>query len=44
MPSGHHRVAWDGLDASGHAMGAGVYDVTFAAGGRTFHRRLVMLK
>jgi hypothetical protein len=44
VPAGHHDVWWDGLDAGGQAVPAGIYWVRFEAGARPQARPLVRLR
>jgi len=44
QPSGNHTTVWDGRDASGTRVGAGVYHVRLEALGRSESRRVVLLK
>jgi hypothetical protein len=39
---GQYEVAWDGLDAQGHALGAGVYFARLSAAGRTELRKVMI--
>jgi flagellar hook assembly protein FlgD len=41
--AGTHTVAWDGRDARGNRVAAGVYFARLEAGGETLARRLVRL-
>jgi hypothetical protein len=43
LGAGSHEARWDGADASGRAVGAGVYFVRLAAAGQAVSRRLVRL-
>jgi flagellar hook assembly protein FlgD len=43
LGAGPHEARWDGADASGRAVGAGVYFVRLAAAGQAVSRRLVRL-
>ncbi len=40
-PAGRHELAWDGLDASGHALARGLYLVRFRASGHEAVARVV---
>ena len=42
--SGSHEVAWDGLDASGRSVAAGVYCYRIEAGGWSESRRMMLVK
>jgi len=42
--AGIHRVAWDGRDGSGSAVGSGVYFVALSAGGTARRLRLVVVR
>jgi hypothetical protein len=44
LSAGVHRVTWDGRDASGRRVPAGVYEVRVSAGSVAGVRRVVMLK
>lgn len=41
---GTHRVAWDGLDAAGRRVAAGVYRARLSVEGRTLERRLILTR
>ena len=38
------RVVWDGLDATGRAVGTGTYWVRLASGGETTSRRITVVR
>jgi flagellar hook assembly protein FlgD len=42
--AGVHSAHWDGRDASGSLVGAGVYFVRLTAGEGILNRRIVMLR
>ena len=42
--AGSYRIAWDGRDGAGRAVGSGVYLVRLVAGDRAQTRRLLLLK
>jgi hypothetical protein len=44
LEAGRHVVAWDGRDASGARVGAGVYFARFDALGRGFMRRFTLVR
>ena len=44
QPGGIRRVPWDGTDAGGRAVPAGVYLVTLRSAGRVTHTRVALLK
>ena len=41
--AGRHMALWDGTDASGRAVGAGVYIYRLIGGGQTVSRRMVLV-
>ena len=41
--AGAHTAQWDGTDAAGRAMGAGVYIYRLSSGGMTESRRMVLV-
>jgi predicted extracellular nuclease len=43
FPAGPTSLDWDGRDASGHAVGAGMYFYKMTVGGETYERRGVIL-
>jgi hypothetical protein len=43
LEAGRHAILWDGRDASGHAVGAGVYFVRATAGDRRQSVRIALL-
>ncbi len=43
LAAGPHATRWDGRDARGQAVGAGVYFVRLSTPARTFHARVVRL-
>jgi gingipain R len=43
-PAGHHEVRWNGRDASGRAVSAGVYFARLDAGGRSWARAVTLVK
>jgi len=44
LPAGIHPVRWDGRDADGRTLGAGVYLVRMTAGDRVESRRVLMVR
>ena len=42
-PAGVHTAQWDATDASGRAVGAGVYIYRLSSGGMTESRRMVLV-
>jgi hypothetical protein len=42
--AGDHEVSWDGRDARGERVGAGVYFLRLRAGGEIVQKRLVMIR
>ena len=42
-PAGAHTAQWDGTDAAGRAVGAGVYIYRLSSGGMTESRRMVLV-
>jgi hypothetical protein len=44
LPSGRHRVRWDGFDAGGQAVASGVYFYTMTTEGRTATRKMLLLR
>ena len=42
-PAGTHTAQWDGTDAAGSAVGAGVYIYRISSGGQTESRRMVLV-
>jgi len=42
--AGPHRETWDGTDASGLAVGSGVYFVRLSAAGETATTKMVLMK
>ena len=44
LPAGRHRWSWDGRNADGRRMPAGVYFAQVRTGGREHHMRLVVLR
>jgi hypothetical protein len=44
LPSGEHRLVWDGCDAGGHRVAAGVYFCVAEAGGETASRKIVLVR
>ena len=44
LPAGDHLTRWDGRDASGHAVGGGLYLVRMRAEGRTLNRRVLLVR
>ncbi|MFH1682028.1 MAG: FlgD immunoglobulin-like domain containing protein [Candidatus Eisenbacteria bacterium] len=44
MPAGEHRAAWDGTDAAGRPVGAGVYLCRLETGTEKLHRKMVLVK
>ena len=41
---GHHTVVWDGTDATGRAVGSGVYTVRLSTHTHTLHQRVTLLR
>jgi hypothetical protein len=44
LDAGEHVARWDGRDVSGRAAGAGLYWLRLSASGRTFERKLVVVR
>lgn len=44
LGAGLHDATWDGADASGHAVGAGLYLVRLRAAGRQFEERVALIR
>jgi glucose/arabinose dehydrogenase len=44
LPAGEHRLAWDGRDAAGHDVGAGVFWAVVRAEDKRFVRRVVRMR
>ncbi len=44
LPAGRHELLWDGRDASGRSVPAGIYWARLTAGPRTETRRLVIVR
>jgi hypothetical protein len=44
LDPGHHNVVWDGRDESGAGVGSGLYWARFQAAGRSFSRRVTVLR
>lgn len=44
LESGTHQMEWDGTDASGHAMGPGIYFARFEAGGEVRRVRVAKMR
>jgi hypothetical protein len=44
MPAGRHRIEWDNTNGSGVDVGAGVYFIRAHAGGKTFTKRLAIVR
>jgi len=44
LPAGAHRVAWDGRDAKGHSLAAGVYLCRLKTGDEVLTHKMVMAK
>ena len=42
-PAGTHTAQWDGTDAAGRAVGAGVYIYRISSGGQTVSQRMVLM-
>jgi flagellar hook assembly protein FlgD len=42
--AGVHRLAWDGRDDQGHAVGAGIYFLRTAADRRDLTRRVTLIR
>jgi len=41
---GHHEVVWDGRDRRGQSVATGIYFAVFRAEGRTFTRKMLLMK
>ncbi len=44
FPAGRHSVRWDGRDADGHAVSAGIYFYRVASGANEAMRKMIVLK
>ena len=44
LPPGEHVVSWDGRDAGGQRVAAGIYEVCIVAGTHVGVRRIVLIK
>lgn len=44
LPAGEHRLIWDGTDHDGRAVATGVYFYRLLAEGKTFGKRMVLVK
>jgi hypothetical protein len=44
LESGSYRVAWDGRDERGRSVSCGVYFAKLSAGGRSFSRKMVVVR
>ena len=44
LPAGNHRVAWNGLNDGGHAVGAGIYFARLDLPGRSLKTKVVRLE
>ena len=44
LPAGYHRIAWHGKNEAGETVSSGVYLVRMTVAGRTFDKRMVLLK
>jgi hypothetical protein len=44
LPTGHHRVRWDGRNADGREVGSGVYLVRLEAAGQAQLRRVALVR
>ena len=44
LAAGEHRLAWDGRDAEGHPVAAGVYVIRLHQGDQTRMRKMVKLE
>lgn len=42
--AGKYRAVWNGVDSEGHPAASGVYFVRLVSGGRSFSRKIVLLK
>jgi flagellar hook assembly protein FlgD len=42
--SGYHNVTWDGVDANGLSVSAGLYICTFQVQGVTLSSKMVLMK
>jgi hypothetical protein len=42
--AGRNEVSWDGTDASGHRLGAGIYFYRLQAGGTSVNRKLMIVR
>jgi flagellar hook assembly protein FlgD len=44
LAPGFHRVAWNGRNESGRAVGSGIYFMQMKAGGRTVTERFAVVR
>ena len=44
QPAGDHSVVWRGRDSAGREVGSGVYFYRMEASGKTFEKKMVLLK
>ena len=44
LPAGYHTVLWDGAKALGHPAPSGVYYLRLATVGRSFTKRIVIVR
>ncbi len=43
-PAGYHSVQWDGTDANGESVASGVYFYRMTAAGKTFTKKMVIVR
>ena len=44
LPAGHHTTTWDGRDAAGTRVAAGVYLYRLTAGGESLSKEMVRVR
>ena len=44
LPAGEHPATWDGRDAAGQRVAAGIYQLRVSAGGALAVRKVVMIE